>query len=113
MLDVKFILFYSILLCFTLFIKPHVSTDNMVLRSYMLLSKIYLLVLSSWMENRILSQMCGRLCLPIFLLRVGLLTLIYMAYLLALANVMPLPAYYLEVVHCCYLASSVLVFKYC
>ena len=43
------------------------------------------LVFSSGMANRTLFQMCGRLYLPMFLLRVGLLTLMYMASLMALA----------------------------
>ena len=44
---------------------------------------------SSEMENRSLPQMCGRLYLPIFLLRVGLLTLIYIASFMALAIFCP------------------------
>ena len=44
-------------------------------------------VFSSDMENRTLSHICGRLYLPIFLLRVGLLTLIYIATFMALAIV--------------------------
>ena len=44
------------------------------------------LVLSSWMVNKTLYQMCGRLYLPIILLSVGLLTLMYMASLMALAT---------------------------
>ena len=54
------------------------STDVMVLR---LFSFIYF-VFSSGVENRTLSQMCGRLYLPIFLLRVGLWTLMYIFLLL-------------------------------
>ena len=50
---------------------------------------IYLLGLNSAIENRTLSQLCGRLYLPIFLFRVGLLTLIYMASLIALAKLYP------------------------
>ena len=60
-----------ILSYFILVMKPHVSTDVVLL--------FYLLVLSSGMENRTLSQMYGSFHLPIFLFRVGLLTLIYMA----------------------------------
>ena len=41
------------------------------------------------MANRSLFQMCGRLYLPIFLLRAGLLTLIYIASLMALAILWP------------------------
>ena len=40
-------------------------------------AEVIYFVFSSEMENRTLSQMCGRLYLPIFLLRVGLLNLIY------------------------------------
>ena len=49
----------------------------MVLRSF-------IFFLSSEMENRTLFQMCGRLDLPAFLFRVGLLTLIYIASFMAL-----------------------------
>ena len=35
---------------------------------------------NSGMENRILSQICGRLYFPIFLFRVGLLTLMYIDF---------------------------------
>ena len=47
------------------------------------------LVFSSGMANRTLFQMCGRLYLPMYLLRVGLLTLMYMASLMALAIIWP------------------------
>ena len=40
---------------------------------------------NSEMENRILSQICGRLYFPIFLFRVGLLTLMYIDSLMVLA----------------------------
>ena len=50
---------------------------------------IYLLVLSSGMENGTLSQMCDRMYLPIFLFGVGLLTVIYMASLITLAMLCP------------------------
>ena len=40
-------------------------------------AEVIYFVISSEMESRTLSQMCGRLYLPIFLLRVGLLTDIY------------------------------------
>ena len=46
-------------------------------------------VFSSEMENRTLSQMCGRLHLPIFIFRVWLLTLIYIAFYMALAILCP------------------------
>ena len=41
---------------------------------------------NSGMENRILSQICGRLYFPIFLFRVGLLTLMYIDSLMVLAR---------------------------
>ena len=41
---------------------------------------------NSGMENRILSQMCGRLYFPIFLFRVGLFTLMYIDSLMVLAR---------------------------
>ena len=47
------------------------------------------LVFSSGMANRTLFQMCGRLYLPMFLFRVGLLPLMYMACLMALAILWP------------------------
>ena len=41
---------------------------------------------NSGMENRILSQICGRLYFPIFLFRVGLFTLMYIDSLMVLAR---------------------------
>ena len=38
-------------------------------------AEVYYLIFSSWVANRTLSQICGRLYMPKFLLRVGLLTL--------------------------------------
>ena len=46
-------------------------------------------VFSSGVENRTLSQMCGRLHMQIFLLRVGLLTLMYIASFMTLAIFCP------------------------
>ena len=46
-------------------------------------------VFSSETEKRTFFQMCGRLYLPIFLLRVGLLTLMYIASFMALAIFCP------------------------
>ena len=48
-------------------------------------AEVIYFVFSSEMENRTLSQMCGRLYLAIFLFRVGLLILIYIASFMALA----------------------------
>ena len=47
------------------------------------------LVFSSGLANRTLFQMCGRLYLPMFLLLVGLFTLIHLASLMALAILWP------------------------
>ena len=74
-------------------------------------AEVIYFVFSSEMENRTLSQMCGRLYLPIFLFRIGLWTLIYIASFMALALIVPLHAYYFDTVHCCCVASSVLMFK--
>ena len=57
---------------------------NLIMAEMLLCSCIYL-VFSSGMVNRNLFQMCGRLYLPMFLFRVGLLTVMYMASLMALA----------------------------
>ena len=43
-------------------------------------------IFSSGIVNKILSQICGRLYFPIFLLRVGLFTLIYIDSLMVLAK---------------------------
>ena len=45
-------------------------------------------IFSSGRLNRMLSQMCGRLYFPIFLLRVGLFTLMHIASLMVLATVL-------------------------
>ena len=45
-------------------------------------------IFSSGMLNSKLSQMCGRLCFPIFLLSVGLFTLIYIDSLIVLARLL-------------------------
>ena len=52
-------------------------------------AEVIYFVFSSDMENRTLSQIFGRLYLPIFLLRVGLLTLMYIAYFMALVIFWP------------------------
>ena len=68
-------------------------------------------VFSSGVENRTLSQMCGRLHMQIFLLRVGLLTDVY-CFFYDPGHIFPLTAYNLEVVHCCCVGSGVLMIKY-
>ena len=45
-------------------------------------------IFSSGMLNSLLSQMCGRLYFPIFLLSVGLFTLIYIDSLIVLAKLL-------------------------
>ena len=74
-----------------LFLEPHVGTDVMLLRLFIYFSFIYfcLFILSSGMEYGTLSQICGRLYLPILLFRVGLLTLIYIDSFMALAILFP------------------------
>ena len=52
-------------------------------------AEVIYFVFSSEMENRTLSQMCGRFYLQIFLFRVGLLTLIFIASFMALAILCP------------------------
>ena len=45
-------------------------------------------IFNSGIVSKILSQMCGRLYFPVFLLRVGLFTLIYIDSLMVLAKVL-------------------------
>ena len=66
-----------------------------VLLAQMLLCIIYghfifdhYFIFSSGMLNNILSQMCGRLYFPIFLLSVGLFSLIYIDSLIVLAKLL-------------------------
>ena len=53
--------------------------------THVIVLRYFYLAFSSEIENRTSSQMCGRLYLPMFLLRVGLLTLMYIASFMALA----------------------------
>ena len=69
------------------------STDvikhNLLYRCYCTYTYVCFMVTFSsipGMENRILSQICGRLYFPIFLFRVGLFTLMYIASLMVLAK---------------------------
>ena len=62
------------------------GTDVIVPISCIML--IIYFIFNSGMVNNILSQMCGRLYFPIFLLRVGLFTLMYMDSLMALARLL-------------------------
>ena len=78
---------YFIFILF-LFLEPYVGTDVMVLR-LLYFFYLFLFIISSWMEYRTLSQICGMLYLPIFLFRVGLLTFIYIASFMALAILCP------------------------
>ena len=52
-------------------------------------TEVIYFVFSTKRENRTLSQMSGRLYLPIFILRVGLLILMYIASFMALAIFCP------------------------
>ena len=49
---------------------------------------IHFFIFNSRMVSKILSQMCGRLYFPIFLLRVGLFTLMYIDSLMVLAKLL-------------------------
>ena len=92
------ILLYFILTFYPCFIvKPH-EAQTFQCRGQLLLVNLlkhmlwcygHFFVFSSEMENRTLSQMCGRLYLPIFLLRIGLSTLMYNAFFMALATFCP------------------------
>ena len=100
-----------LLLVFVL--EPHVrATDAIVLEAvycYYWLLCIYLLILSSGIDCRALSHICGRLYLWVSLFRVGLFTHIYYLFY-GTSHIMPFPAYNFEVIHWCFLASSVLMF---
>ena len=52
-------------------------------------AEVIYFVFSSEMENRTLLQMCGRLYLPTFLLRLELVSLIYIVSFMALAMLCP------------------------
>ena len=67
-------------------------------------------VFSSRMANRTLFQMCGRLYLPMFLLRVGSFTLMYMASWWPWPYSDP-PLLWFWLLHCWYVASNVLMLK--
>ena len=86
-------------------------TIGKLLRHRCCSAEVFYFVFSSEMENRTLSQMCGRLYLPMFLLRVGLLTLMYIASFYGPGHILNLPAYYFEVFHCCCVASNILMLK--
>ena len=73
----------------------------MVLRSF---------IFSSEMKNRTLFQMCGRLDASISIQGRVVDPNIY-CFFYGSSHVVPLPAYLFEVVHCCGVASSGLVFK--
>ena len=60
----------------------------------------YLFILSFEMLNRTSSHMWGRWYLPIFLFRVGLLTLMYIDSFISLIRGLVLPPHYTEILHC-------------
>ena len=62
------------------------------------------------MENRTLSQMCGWLYLPGYIQGRVVDSSRY-CFFYGSSHTVPLLAYYFEVVHCCWVASRVLVFK--
>ena len=74
---------YFIILFWLLYFFEPLYTQMLWCRGY------YLFIFSSGMECRALSQRCGRLYFPIFLFRVGLFILMYMASLMALAILCP------------------------
>ena len=74
---------------------------------------IFYFIFSSGMLNSKLSQMCGRLYFPIFLLSVGLFTLIYIDSLIVLAKLFVVfSPYYFEVFYRCFMATDVLMLEY-
>ena len=56
-----------------------------IIKAHVIVMNCTYLVFSSGMANRTLFQMCGRLYLSMFLLRVGMLILMYTPSLMALA----------------------------
>ena len=69
-------------------------------------------LLSSGILNSRLSQMCGRLYFPIFLLSVGLFTLNIDGFFNCSGQAIVLPSYYLEVIYWCCMATGTLVLEY-
>ena len=67
---------------------------------------------SSEMLSRTSSHMCGRLYLPIFLFRDGLLTLMYRASFCGSHDVLVLPSHNIEVFNTYAVTSDVVVVKY-
>ena len=82
-----------------------------ILRHRCCRAEVFYFVFSSEMENRTLSQICGRLYLTMFLLRVGLLTLMYTASFMALATFSPYLLIILKFFNCCCVTSNILMFK--
>ena len=66
---------------------------------------------SSGIVSSILSHICGRLYFPMFLFRVGLLTLMNMASLMVLAILFSSLPRDLKIVHRCYMATGSLVME--
>ena len=109
-LDVKFISSYFIVFYFYCIYKPLYKHRSYGIKAIHFTFHSFV-SLGSWTENINLSQMCGRLYLPIFLFGIGLVTLTYDLFNSTI-HFMPLTAYYLEVVHCCSMANIALVYKY-
>ena len=64
---------------------------KMLLSHFFFILLSHYFIFSSGMLNNILSQMCGRLYFPIFLLSVGLFTLMYIDSLIVLAKLLSSP----------------------
>ena len=69
-------------------------------------------IFSSGMLNSTLSQMCGRLYFPIFLLSVGLFTLIYIDSLIVLTKLFVFSSNYLKILYRCFVATDGLMLEY-
>ena len=69
-------------------------------------------IFSSGMLNSMLSQMCGRLYFPIFLLSVGLFTLMYIDSLIVLATLLASLPIILKLSIDVFMATGTLVLEY-
>ena len=90
--------------------KDLIATTSVVVCAWDSCWSCWLLILSSWMVSRTLSHICGRLYLPMFLLRIGLLTFYVNRFLDWNCKVVPFPTYYTKVLQSCVMACVGLVF---
>ena len=110
------ILFYFasyLVLFLLLFVEPHVSTDVVILRSFMFLfifSCLFCFKFWHGIQNFI-PNMWQVVFANIFIQGSVVNSYIY-SFFYNSNHIMLLPAYDWKVVHCCYVASSVLVLKY-